>query len=120
MCDIKNCRNCADLRYAKNLFGKVISICDATGVEKENLDRDCEMWRLNLNPFNLNDHKNIVDEILNDKSSSFFIKEAIEKLEKRDIVDVLNDLEVLQSIYSLKLETILKNDGYIVFKDKEN
>ncbi len=121
MCNIKNnCSNCADLGYTRNLFGKVISLCHATGEQKSNLEDGCEMWGIRHNVFSMTDHKKIVDEILKDKSSSFFIKEAIEKLDKRDICDVLNDLEVLRSIYDLKMETILRTDGYLVFKEKKN
>jgi len=52
----------------------------------------------------------LIDEILRDKSSSYFIKDAIKKLEKRDIYDVLKDLEMLKKIYNLKLKEIHNNE----------
>lgn len=52
----------------------------------------------------------LIDEILKDKSSSYFIKDAIQKLEKRDINDVLIDLEMLNEVYNLKLKEILDNE----------
>jgi len=45
--------------------------------------------------------------------------EIVKVIDKKTF-DALNDLEVLQGIYGLKLATILKNDEHIVFKDKEN
>lgn len=39
---------------------------------------------------------------------SYWLKRAIEELEKRDINDVLNDIELLHEIFSLKFEEIKK------------
>lgn len=116
----KNCKNCLDFKYQNDLFGKAICMCYATGEQKEDSSGTCELWRENKNIFSLKDFGELKKEILADLSTSFFVKEAIEKLEKRDVCDVLNDLEVLQSIYKLKLETMMGMDSYFVFKDKNN
>lgn len=43
-------------------------------------------------------------EILRDGSTSYWMKEAIRSLHKRDVVDVLNELECLQELFMLRFE----------------
>jgi len=49
----------------------------------------------------------IKQAILNDPSASYWLKDAICKLDKRDPVDVLNELEVLTKYFQHK------NDGLL-------
>lgn len=41
--------------------------------------------------------------ILDDKGSSSWIKENVMRLHNRDVVDVLNELEVLKNLFELRL-----------------
>lgn len=50
----------------------------------------------------------LTQEILLAHDVSYWLKRAIEELEKRDINDVLNDIELLHKIFSLKFEEIKK------------
>lgn len=50
----------------------------------------------------MNTYKQIAKDILADYSASIWIKNAIIGLECRDIVDVLNDLDLLRKIYLKK------------------
>lgn len=50
----------------------------------------------------------LMQKILLAHDVSYWLKRAIEELEKRDINDVLNDTELLHEIFSLKFEEIKK------------
>lgn len=46
-------------------------------------------------------------EIMNDISVSYWCKKAIEELDRRDILDALNDLELLNKTLKLKINNDL-------------
>lgn len=48
----------------------------------------------------------LIQEILLAPDVSYWLKQTIEELERRDIIDVLNDIELLHKIFSLKFEEI--------------
>ncbi|MDD3450915.1 hypothetical protein [Sulfurimonas sp.] len=48
----------------------------------------------------------LIQEILLAPDVSYWLKRTIEELEKRDIIDVLDDIELLHKIFSLKFEEI--------------
>lgn len=50
----------------------------------------------------------LMQEIIQAHDVSYWLKRAIKELEKRDINDVLNDIELLHEIFSLKFEEIKK------------
>lgn len=47
-----------------------------------------------------------IQEILNDPSTSFWLKDAIRQCDSRDPVDVLNDLEVLNELTEQRLRLV--------------
>lgn len=48
----------------------------------------------------------LMQECFLEQAVSYWLKRAIEELEKRDINDVLNDIELLHKIFSSKFEEI--------------
>ena len=48
----------------------------------------------------------LIEEIRLAPDVSYWLKRTIEELEKRDIIDVLDDIELLHKIFSLKFEEI--------------
>ncbi len=60
------------------------------------------------------EYEEIVNDILNDSSISYFVKESIEKLSNRDVVDVINDLELLHMLFNLKLNDILEINNCLI------
>lgn len=54
----------------------------------------------------LDDVKFIEEQIINDPAASFWLKEQIKDSSNRDILDVLNDVDILRSILTLRHEAI--------------
>ncbi|MCK9473984.1 hypothetical protein [Sulfurimonas sp.] len=50
----------------------------------------------------------LIEEILLAHDVSYWLKRAIKELMQRDINDVLNDIELLHNIFSLKFKEIKK------------
>lgn len=55
---------------------------------------------------NLEDVKFIEEQIINDPAASYWLKQQIKESSNRDILDVLNDVDILRSILSLRHEAI--------------
>lgn len=51
------------------------------------------------------------DQILEDPGCSFWLKEAISKLETRDPCDAVGDAELLLRLANLRLSGVFKNHG---------
>lgn len=56
---------------------------------------------------NLEDVKFIEETIINDPAASFWLKEQIKESANRDILDVLNDVDILRSILTIRHEAII-------------
>lgn len=48
----------------------------------------------------------MIDSLQDDLCSSFWIKAQAKELNKRDVVDVLNDLQLLTRIFDAKFESL--------------
>ena len=55
---------------------------------------------------NLDDVEFIEKQIISDPAASFWLKEQIKESSNRDILDVLNDVDILRSILALRHEAI--------------
>ncbi|MDC9563416.1 MULTISPECIES: hypothetical protein [unclassified Pseudoalteromonas] len=55
---------------------------------------------------NLEDVKFIEEQIINDPAASYWLKQQIKESSNRDILDVLNDVDILRSILSLRHDAI--------------
>lgn len=55
---------------------------------------------------NLEDVKFIEEQIISDPAASYWLKQQIKESSNRDILDVLNDIDILRSILSLRHEAI--------------
>ncbi|MCP4058174.1 MAG: hypothetical protein GY738_12825 [Pseudoalteromonas sp.] len=55
---------------------------------------------------NLEDVKFIEEQIISDPAASYWLKQQIKESSNRDILDVLNDVDILRSILSLRHEAI--------------
>ena len=55
---------------------------------------------------NLEDVEFIENQIISDPAASYWIKEKIKESSNRDILDVLNDVDILRSILTLRHEAI--------------
>lgn len=58
---------------------------------------------------NYEEYEKFISEILAADDISYFLKNSIKELEKRDILDTLKDLELLIEIYEKKYNIILEN-----------
>jgi len=54
--------------------------------------------------FNEKSYDDISNNIKEDRCSSFWLKNAIEAIEKRDILDMMNDIAMLEKIHKLYRE----------------
>ena len=58
--------------------------------------------------------------ILNDPSTSNWVKEQIQQLQKRDVVDVLNDLEVLMVYFNGELNVLMEQHTQVKSAEQGN
>lgn len=50
---------------------------------------------------------NLIQELLDDPSTSYWLKSALIALDKRDINNVLNDIETLLEVFTAKYEEVI-------------
>ena len=58
-----------------------------------------------------NTFDNLSAEILNDYAPTKWLKKAIKDLNERDVVDVLNELEILTHIFKMKFKEITNKEA---------